>query len=69
MNYLPPHVRIADNSYMVRSGDKYVTRGWSLPLKNVETVAGKFYVKDFMEHINGNQLIPISRNEYETAQY
>jgi hypothetical protein len=69
MNYLPPHVRIADNSYMMIEGDRYVTRGWSLPLKNVKNVDGKFFIEKFIERLNGEQLIPISRREYENDQH
>ncbi len=44
--------------------EEYTTYGWELPLRCIEKVGDKLTVTNFMDHLNGKQLTPISEQEY-----
>ena len=61
---LPEFVKIGV-SYMRLSGTEYVTYGWGLPLRCVnETLT----IQNFMPHLDGKKLTPITREDYEVDQ-
>jgi hypothetical protein len=49
-------------------GKRYTTRGWNLPTKNIEERNGKLYVVNFMEHVNGSEIVEISKKVYTEEQ-
>lgn len=65
---LPKYVLIGGTSQMIKGDCNYTTRGWELPLTNVKEIDGRFYVKSFMKHLDGRELIPITKEEYEADQ-
>ena len=48
----------------------YSTRGWDLPLENVDIdeKTGVLTIKNFMTHLNGKELVEISEHEYNEDQ-
>ena len=66
-NSLPKFVRNG-TSHMKLVGEGYETRGWSLPVKNVEVLDGKFFIIGFMAHLDKTELIPITEAEFNEDQ-
>ena len=61
---LPEFVRIGV-SHMRLEQTEYVTYGWELPLRCID---GNLTIKNFMRHLDGKKLTPITREEYEKDQ-
>lgn len=68
MNF-PGYIKIGI-SYMrlSKNSQEYTTYGWELPTRCIHNVDGELRIKDFMAHLDGKVVTPISKEEY-TAEY
>ena len=64
---LPEFIKIKEVTHMRldKTSEEYTTRGWSLPIEYVDE---SLKIRDFMKHLNGVELIPISREEFVKKQ-
>ena len=64
----PKYISVVRNetrgSHMELVGSRYETLGWSLPLKYVMIEDGRYIIYDFMDHLNGSKLEPISLSTF-----
>ena len=56
-------------SHMWLEGEYYETHGWSLPVSNIKWHDGYGEIVDFMEHLDGNLIEPISKSVYTKGKW
>jgi len=61
---LPKFIHVCKTSFMELTRTGYTTRGWDLPIENIEERNNKFYIKNFMSHLDGEELKEITSKEY-----
>lgn len=69
MDLPSPYGLIGTIIHMVEGEYSYSARGCDLPISNIKEVDGRFYIKSFMQHLNGKELVPITKEEYEANQH